>query len=140
MRLVNNSFIVSQQDSNRFDQIKGKNMTGYIIENELSNIKVDGNGETLYYARENENKIIGLNRAVGSNISIQFKERKIFKIVFLQQPEGELKPLEQLNDEDKTLSGFEWKINLRPLSKHDIFRQNTIQNNISNQENIVDEN
>ncbi len=37
MRLVNNSFIISQQDSNRFDQIKGKDMTGYIIENELSN-------------------------------------------------------------------------------------------------------
>lgn len=140
MRLVNNSFIISQQDSNRFDQIKGKDMTGYIIENELSNIKVDGNGETLYYARENENEIIGLNRAISSNISIQFNEGKIFKIVFLQQPEGELKPLEQLNDEDKTLSGFEWKINLRPISKHDIFLHNTIQDNISAQESIVDEN
>lgn len=139
MHLVNNSFIISQQDTNKFDQIKGNNMTGYIIENSLNNIEVDGNGQTLYYAHENENEIIGLNRAISSNISIQFREGKIFKIVFLQQPDGELKPLDQLNDEEKTLSGFEWKIDLRPISKHDIFRHDNIQNNISVQENIIDE-
>jgi hypothetical protein len=121
LHLQNNSFIISKQDSNRFDQIKGKNMTGYIINNELDNILVDGNGQTLYYARETEDEIIGLNRAESSNISIQFKEGKIFKIVFLKQPEGQLKPMFQLSEEEKRLSGFDWKIDLRPLTRYDIF-------------------
>ena len=123
LHLKSNSFIIAKQDSNRFDQIKGRNMTGYVINNELNNIFVDGNGQTLYYARETEDKIIGLNRAECSNISIQFKDGKIFKIVFLKKPVGQLKPLHQINEEEKRLSGFTWKINLRPLSRTDIFQR-----------------
>ena len=122
LHLTKNSFIISKQDSNMYDQIKGKEMIGYIVNNELKNIEVDGNGQTLYYAREKE-EIIGLNRAESSRISIRFKEGKIYTISFLKAPEGELKPLLELSEEDKTLTGFEWKINLRPLSKHDIFER-----------------
>ncbi len=123
MHLKNNSFIISKLDSGRFDQIKGKNMIGYIVDNQLSRINVDGNGQTLYYARE-DTTIIGLNRAESSRISIRFKEGRVFKIVFLTAPEGELKPLFELTEEEKRLSGFEWKIHLRPLTKHDIFERN----------------
>jgi len=120
MHLNNNSFIISKQDSGQFDQIKGKNMIGYIVNNEINTIDVDGNGQTLYYAREEE-EIIGLNRAESSNIKISFKEGKIYRIAFLKSPTGNLKPLFELNEEEKRLSGFDWKIQLRPLSRHDIF-------------------
>jgi hypothetical protein len=116
-----NSFIISKQDSGRFDQIKGKNMIGYITNRKLTNIDVDGSGQTLYYARENEN-IIGLNRSESSKISIQFKDGEIDRIKFLSLPEGELKPLLDLTEAEKKLSGFDWKVSLRPLTKHDIFR------------------
>ena len=125
LHLTKNSFIISKQDSNMYDQIKGKEMIGYIINNELKNIEVDGNGQTLYYAREKE-EIIGLNRAESSKISIRFREGKIYTISFLKAPDGELKPLLELSEEDKTLAGFEWKIHLRPLSKHDIFERKII--------------
>ncbi len=120
MQLTNNSFIISKQDSGRFDQIKGKEMIGYIVNNQLNKINVDGNGQTLYYARENEN-IIGLNRAESSKIGIQFKDGEIFKISFFKAPEGVLKPLFELTEEEKKLSGFDWKANLRPVSRYDIF-------------------
>jgi lipopolysaccharide export system protein LptA len=120
LHLTRNSFIISKQDSNMYDQIKGKDMVGYIVNNKLNNIEVDGNGQTLYYAREKE-EIIGLNRAESSKISIRFREGKIHTISFLSAPEGELKPLFDLTEEDKKLKGFDWKIQLRPLSKYDIF-------------------
>ena len=120
LHLSRNSFIISKQDTNMYDQIKGKEMVGYIINQKLNNIEVNGNGQTLYYAREKE-EIIGLNRAESSKISIRFKEGKINTISFLKAPEGELKPLLELKEEDKKLKGFDWKIYLRPLSKYDIF-------------------
>lgn len=138
LHLTNNSFIISKQDSSRFDQIKGKNMTGYVVNNELNHILVDGNGQTLYYARETEDEIIGLNRAESSNIAINFKEGKIFKIVFQKTPEGQLKPLFQLNEEEKRLSGFDWKINLRPLNRYDIF-QRQIPKNEEETKNLAEE-
>lgn len=125
LHLTQNSFIISKQDSGRFDQIKGKEMIGYISDRKLTKIDVNGNGQTLYYARE-DNRIIGLNNAESSKITIVFKDGKIDHIKFLQAPEGELKPLAELKDEDKTLPGFEWKIYLRPLSKQDIFDRKKI--------------
>jgi lipopolysaccharide export system protein LptA len=123
LHLTNNGFIISKLDSGRYDQIKGKQMVGYVVNNELNRIDVNGNGQTLYYARQDE-EIIGLNRVESSRISIRFKEGAVFKISFLQAPEGLLKPLIGLTEEEKTLSGFDWKINQRPLSKHDVFPAN----------------
>lgn len=138
MHLTNNSFIISKQDSGRFDQIKGKNMVGYIVNNQLDRINVDGNGQTLYYAREKE-QMIGLNRAESSNISIKFKDGRIHRIAFLRDPEGELKPMFELSEEEKKLSGFEWKIDQRPLSKFDIFRRLTPEEQKKSEEKIASE-
>ncbi|MFV0590237.1 MAG: OstA-like protein [Draconibacterium sp.] len=122
LRLYNNSFIILEQDTGMFDQIKGKNMIGFVKNGELDYIDVDGNGQTLYYAREKE-EIIGLNRAESSNISIRFQEGKIHKIAFQKQPEGELTPLADVTENKKKLSNFNWQIELRPVSKDDIFRK-----------------
>jgi len=131
LHLSKNSFIISKQDSSMFDQIKGKEMVGYIVNNKLDHIDVNGNGQTLYYAREKE-QIIGLNRCEGSKISIRFRDGKIFGISFLKAPEGELKPLADLTEEDKILKGFDWKISLRPLSKYDIFDREVPKNTEQN--------
>ena len=76
LHLKDNSFIVSKQDTGQYDQIKGKEMVGFVVEGELNNVNVDGNGQTLYYARDEE-VILGLNKAESSNIGIHFKEGKI---------------------------------------------------------------
>jgi len=120
--LINNSFIISKQDTVMFDQVKGKNMTGFIVENELHRIDVDGNGQTLYYARDKGN-VIGLNRAESSKISITFREGKIHGISFFSMPEGKLTPIPQLSNEERRLPGFDWKESIRPLDKNDIFRK-----------------
>ena len=124
VQLVDNSFIISKQDSVMFDQVKGKNMTGYIVEEQLDQIFVDGNGQTIYYARDKGN-IIGLNRAESSKIGIRFKDGKIFRISFLGNPEGKLTPIPQLKDQERRLAGFDWKESIRPTSRTDIFRKTT---------------
>ena len=50
--LRNNAFIISKEDSVKFNQIKGKQMTGYFKENKLAKIFVEGNGQTIVYQRE----------------------------------------------------------------------------------------
>lgn len=120
LHLTNKSFIISQQDSGRFDQIKGKKIVGYLVNNELDHIVVDGNGQTLYYAREEE-EIIGINKSESSKIEIKFKEGKIDNIVFRKKPVGELKPLLDLSESDRFLKDFSWEIKRRPNSRHEIF-------------------
>ncbi len=121
IRMKEESFIISMEDDSiRFNQIKGKNMTGFIRNNQLEKINVNGNGESNYYARD-KNGVIGLNKAQSSNITIYMNKGKVKKISFIQTPDGELKPLADLADGDKLLPGFNWQEEIRPKSKEDIF-------------------
>ena len=123
IRMKNDAFIISMEDDSlRFNQIKGKNMIGYVRNNELDKIDVSGNGQSNYYARD-KNGVIGLNKAESSNISIYMNKGKVKRIAFIKSPDGELKPLEQLEEGDKLLPGFNWQAELRPINKDDIFRR-----------------
>ena len=122
IRMKDDAFIIAMEDDSlRFNQIKGKNMTGYIRNNELAKIDVNGNGQSNYYARD-KNGVIGLNKAESSNITIYMNKGKVKKIAFIKSPDGELKPLAELESGDKLLPGFNWQAEIRPKNKEDIFR------------------
>lgn len=125
IRMKDDAFIISMEDDSlRFNQIKGKNMNGYVRKNELYKIDVSGNGQSNYYARD-KNGIIGLNNAESSNITIYMNKGKVKKIAFIKSPDGELKPLGELEEGDKLLPGFNWQAEIRPKNKEDIFRHPT---------------
>jgi len=122
IRMKEDAFIVSMEDDSlRFNQIKGKNMTGFVLNNELYKVDVNGNGQSNYYARD-KNGIIGLNNAESSNITIYLNKGKVKKITFIKSPEGELKPMADIQEGDKLLPGFKWLEEIRPKNKEDIFR------------------
>ncbi|WP_372772845.1 OstA-like protein [Mangrovibacterium sp.] len=114
------AFIIAQQDSNRFNQIKGRNMNGYIRGKELYKIDVDGNGQSLYYASD-DTGIIGLNKAQSSTIEIRMKDSKVTRIAFMTTPDGQLIPIPDITDSEKFLPGFSWLEAIRPKSIEDIF-------------------
>ncbi len=118
--LEKNAFIISQEDSIRFNQIKGRDMIGHISNRDLHRIDVDGNGQSLYYARDSKG-LIGLNKALGSKIRINLQNSQVTKIAFLTKPDGQLIPPNMASDSDSKLSGFEWYKNLRPKCVYDIF-------------------
>jgi hypothetical protein len=115
------AFIISMEDDSlRFNQIKGKNMQGYIRKNQLYKIDVNGNGQSNYYAK-NQEGVIGLNKAESSNIIIYMNSGKVKKIAFIKSPDGELKPMADIEEGDKLLPGFKWLDDLRPKTKEEIF-------------------
>lgn len=118
--MENTAFIISREDSVRFNQIKGKKMTGYFSNNELYKINVDGNGQTIYFARD-KNVIVGVNKAESSSLIIYLQDRKIRKINFITKPEGTLYPPFTLKRDELMLKDFQWYEEYRPLNKHDIF-------------------
>ena len=123
IRMKDDAFIISMEDDSiRFNQIKGKNMTGFIRNNELYKIDVKGNGQSNYYARD-KTGVIGLNKAESSNITIYLNKGKVSRIALIKSPDGELKPIANIEDGDKKLPGFVWQQDIRPKSKMDIFRK-----------------
>ena len=121
LEMINSAFIVSREDSLRFNQIKGRNMTGFIRDNELWRIDVDGNSQTIYYARDGED-YIGANKAESSNLKIYFKENKIHRILFLPDTDGTFYPLEKFAPANSRLENFKWYGDYRPQNRNDVFR------------------
>jgi lipopolysaccharide export system protein LptA len=114
------SLIISREDSSRFNQIKGKKMKGFFRDNQLYKIDVNGNGQTIYFAEDN-NALIGVNRAESSNLVIYLKDKKVDKIYFYTNPTATLFPINSLSDQELKLEGFKWLEEYRPLQKEDIF-------------------
>lgn len=120
------AMIVNQIDSAMFNQIKGRNMTGLVTNNELYRVNVNGSGEALYYP-DDQGIPIGLNRTTSSNIRIDIDQRKVKNITFINNVDGTLTPLFMIKPEDMKLKDFQWHIEKKPLSKEDIFKKEHIQ-------------
>lgn len=119
-RIPGSGFIVSMDDSSAFNQIKGKTINGYFRDNELNRLSVNGNAESIYFVREDDGSLIGINKAVASDLSILVKDKKIKHITFIQQPVATLYPESQLPVTDRVLKGFRWMPEKRPKDKNDI--------------------
>jgi lipopolysaccharide export system protein LptA len=116
------SFIISKDDSTRFNQIKGKDIVGYFLDNQLYKIRVLGNAETIYYVREDDGSMIGVNKGVSSTMLIFAEENKVRKITYIGNPAYNLYPEKDLAPNDMKLRGFIWLEEERPLEKKDIYR------------------
>jgi lipopolysaccharide export system protein LptA len=120
MELYNSAFVTSQVDDYRFNQIKGRSLTGFFRDNELYKINIEGNGETIYYLLDGD-EIVGVNKAKCSRIEIFVEDGKIKEINEFQNPEGVIDPPAEGNPEKTRLEGFSWLDLLRPKNVADIF-------------------
>ena len=117
----NNGFISSIVDSlkGRYDQVKGRDLVGHFQQGKLAIMDVLGNGQTIYYAQEEDGKYTGVNKAICSNIQIKFENGKINRIKFITMPEATFFPINKFPINSQTLDGFTWKGSQRPESLKD---------------------
>jgi len=114
------AFVASQKDSTKYDQMRGKEMTGYFVDNKLDRLLVIGNGQTIYYATD-EDVIVGANKTECSDLTIYLKDNQISRVVYITQPDGTYYPLKMFPPEEALLSDFKWLEKWRPLRWEDVF-------------------
>jgi lipopolysaccharide assembly outer membrane protein LptD (OstA) len=120
MVLESNPFITFPEDSNYYNQIKGKEIVAYVNENKLEKIDVNSNAESIYYPKDSTN-IIGYNKTESSRLVIHMNKNKVDRIAVFGIPKAKLIPLEKLGKADYFLRGFAWTPEQRPLKWSDIF-------------------
>jgi len=120
--LENNAFAIQQYDSIHYNQMKSRNITGYVIEKEIKKVDLINNCQTIYFVIDEEvKKIIALNKVVSSNMTVNLKDSKIDQIWFYDKPDGETIPIDRVTNEQIILKDFKWYDYIRPMSKDDIF-------------------
>lgn len=115
-----NSFIVNSPDEVFFNQIKGKNSTAFFEEGELRNVKVEGNAESVYYARDDDEAYIGVNKTVCSEMMILFGNNEVEGIRFYAEPSANLFPMKKADHDALKIPGFSWQMSKRPASLADL--------------------
>lgn len=119
--MIDNAFIISQSDSVRFNQIFGDKMYAYIDDRKVSEVEVSGNGKSVYFIRDDNEKLVGVNFINCKRMNIYLKDNKLDRIWFYEKPTGKIHPPLSLSIQETLLPGFKWEEANRPKKKEDIF-------------------
>ncbi|WP_210487228.1 OstA-like protein [Rufibacter aurantiacus] len=114
MHMYGNSFAISIDTLDNYNQVKGRRMIARFANGKIRRIDVNGNAESLYFALQGDSTTMGMNRAVSSDMRMMFDEGKVQYITFLEQPDAKLIPPHELKDPDKRLKGFIWRSDEKP--------------------------
>jgi lipopolysaccharide export system protein LptA len=114
-----NSFIISEDSTANYNQIKGRMMTAFFAGKSIKNVDVTGNGETIYFIADEESttEFIGMNKIICTNMKINFAENQVSDIRFYTDPDGKFIPPHELKDDEKKLTGFAWRIEEKPTQQ-----------------------
>jgi lipopolysaccharide export system protein LptA len=123
MHLDQSALSIQRVDSLYFNQLSGKEITAFMDSGQLKRVEVNGNAETVYFARDDvDSTLIGANKTVSSLVVMHFKDKKIDRIILTTASEGTFCPIDLLKDEFIYLENFFWIENQRPQSGDDVFK------------------
>lgn len=122
--VFDNAFLVSKDtlSESAFNQIKGQRLIGLFRDNELYNVDIIKNAEVIYYSRNAENELVGINKSKSGSINIKIENQAIEEIRLIQQIDGELYPDSMFPKSGRRLRGFDWRGEERPMSVNDLFK------------------
>lgn len=121
LKLYSSAFIIMKDDTSKFNQIKGRNILAKFKNNELFKVNVVGNSETIYYVRDEEKALIGINVVKASEMLIFLEKNDLRTITYIGSPEAHLFPEKILPENERKLKNFRWREDERPRRKNDIF-------------------
>lgn len=118
--LMSEAFVVTQEDSLLYDQIKGAEIIAFFdTTSTLKRFDALGGATTLFYLEEN-GKLATVNKVECKMLSGNFKDGKLDRMHYYDQPKNDAYPVVQFPKEDRYFKGFRWNPELRPTGKEDI--------------------
>ena len=121
LKVFKKSFII-QKDSAGFNQVKGERLIGLFTKNELDTINIIKNTQVIYFSRNEEKELVGINDTRSSSIQMYLEEQQIRGIRFLNKVSGKLTPPSQFPENARILKGFNWRGQERLLDIKDLFK------------------
>ena len=122
LKVFDNAFVVSKDTLGEgFNQIKGKLLYGLFEDNELKTIDIIKNAESIYYLRNDNGELVGIDKSKSGNMKIWIANNTIEEIRKINQIDGGTFPEEEYPKNEKKLKGFIWRENERPNSVEDLF-------------------
>jgi hypothetical protein len=122
LKVYENAIAISRVDStNYFNQLKSTMLNAYFIEGRIHFMRASGSAENVYYGQDEANRFIGVSRSTADRIDVLFDDNnKPSRVSFINNFDGTLYPMHDVDHDAIRIRGFKWLDNLRPKSKFDI--------------------
>ncbi len=112
-----NAFVIQQDSIKGFNQVKGKEITTYFRDKDIDNMYNKGNAETIYWLRDDDGSLIGINISQSAEMDIIIRNRQISRIKHYSNIKETLYPEEQLKADMEHLKGFLWQEEKKPTRR-----------------------
>ena len=123
LKVFNNAFVISKDSlGDGYNQMSGKKLFGLFEKNTLSTIDIIKNAETIYYLRNEEDELVGIDKSKSGAIKVWITENTIDEMRKYNQIGGKTHPENEFPENDKILQGFNWRESERPTSVEDLFK------------------
>ncbi|MHB1922279.1 MAG: OstA-like protein [Chitinophagaceae bacterium] len=120
--MKNNAMIINQTGPQFYNQIQGRIITGYFKNNQMDWMHVDGNAESIYFAKDDQEAYVGVAKTTGAILNIYFKKKALFRIVFIKDVKSTFYSIPKMNPEDLKLRHFKWRESERPSSRKEMMQ------------------
>ena len=105
--VFDNAFIIEKDSVGLgFNQISGKKLNGNFMEGKLKEVDIIKNAESIYYLRNSESELIGIDKSKSAKIKIFISDQNIDTFTKINQIDGKVYPEDEFNENDKFLKGF----------------------------------
>lgn len=130
LKVIGNAFTISKADSlnkkDEFNQVKGRLMSVYYKDNEISLAKVIGNAQAITYADSQNEKTkeldrIGIALSTCGEIDALFEERRVQIISCNIGANSDLYPMSKIPPEKRKFPDFNWNTKDRLRRWQDVY-------------------
>lgn len=121
LKVYYNSFMVQKDSIQGFNQVKGKELFGLFENNKITEANFVKNAESLYYIRNDEGELIGIDKQLSSSIKMEFADQEVTDVYYYKKASGDIYPETDLPPNARKLKGMLWRGDELIESKADLF-------------------
>lgn len=116
-----NGLLINKSGHEMYNQIRGNRLNGFFVDGNIDRMRASGNAESIYYIKDDNQSLVGVNKALGDIIELRFVNKELNKVVFISEVKGKMYPISQFPPNEKELRGFKWHTEKRPKTKFELF-------------------
>jgi lipopolysaccharide export system protein LptA len=121
IRVIENSFMVTEVQTGVYNQIKSTRMNGLFTDGALDSVKARGAAESVYFLQDKDSAFSSVNQTTSDAIDIYFASSELRKVVLRSSVKGTMYPIKQKGPSEMRLEKFQWLEARRPKTKYELF-------------------
>lgn len=121
LKVFYDAFMIMRDTIEGYNQVKGKEMYALFDENNsIYEVNFIKNTETIYYVREEDGTLVGIDKAISSTIKILLEANEIEEVYYYTSAESQLYPEQDFPPNARRLKGFNWRGDETIRTKEDL--------------------